>query len=62
MNSQTEMVSTISNKDTMSEVEQKELLEQERYFRYSWTHAFFNWKCHRIMAGEKVRTAFMKSN
>ncbi len=42
MNSQTEMVSTISNKDTMSEVEQKEWLEQERYFRYSWTHTFFS--------------------
>jgi hypothetical protein len=44
----------------MSEVERKQWLEQERYFRYSWTHAFFNWKRHRIMAGEKVRNALMK--
>jgi len=44
----------------MSEVERKQWLEQERYFRYSWTHAFFNWKRHRIMAGKKMRTALLK--
>jgi len=39
--------------------ERKQLLGKERYFRYSWTHAFFNWKRHKIMAGKKVRTALM---
>jgi SAM-dependent methyltransferase len=43
----------------MSEDEHKQWLEQERYFRYSWTHAFFNWKRHRVMAGEKVRSALL---
>jgi ubiquinone/menaquinone biosynthesis C-methylase UbiE len=45
--------------DSMSPSERKQWLGQERYFRYSWTHAFFNWKRHRIMAGEKVRTALL---
>ena len=39
--------------------ERKQLLGKERYFRYSWTHAIFNWKRHRIIAGKKVRTALM---
>jgi len=43
----------------MSEGERKQWLGQESYFRYSWTHAFFNWKRHRIMAGRKVRTALL---
>ena len=43
----------------MSARERQQWLEQEKYFRYSWTHAFFNWKRHRVMAGEKVRTALL---
>ena len=43
----------------MSASERQQWLGQERYFRYSWTHAFFNWKRHRIMAGEKVRKALL---
>jgi ubiquinone/menaquinone biosynthesis C-methylase UbiE len=43
----------------MSANERQQWLGQEKYFRYSWTHAFFNWKRHRIMAGEKVRTAML---
>jgi ubiquinone/menaquinone biosynthesis C-methylase UbiE len=46
--------------NTMPECERKQWLGLERYFRYSWTHAFFNWKRHRIMAGENVRTALLK--
>jgi ubiquinone/menaquinone biosynthesis C-methylase UbiE len=43
----------------MSEFESKQWLGQETYFKYSWTHAFFNWKRHRIMAGKKVRKALL---
>ena len=43
----------------MSETERQQWLGQEKYFRYSWTHTFFNWKRHRIMAGEKVRNTLL---
>jgi ubiquinone/menaquinone biosynthesis C-methylase UbiE len=43
----------------MSKSERQQWMDQEKYFRYSWTHTFFNWKRHRIMAGKKVRTALL---
>jgi ubiquinone/menaquinone biosynthesis C-methylase UbiE len=43
----------------MPESDRQQWLGQERYFRYSWTHSFFNWKRHRIMAGGKVRNALL---
>jgi SAM-dependent methyltransferase len=46
--------------DSMSPSERKQWLGQERYFRYSWTHAFYNWKRHRIMAGKKVRKVLLE--
>jgi ubiquinone/menaquinone biosynthesis C-methylase UbiE len=54
-----EKLHPIRIENSMTASERKQWLGQESYFRYSWTHAFFNWKRRRIMTGKKVRTALL---
>jgi SAM-dependent methyltransferase len=59
MNFNAKKLCSISIENSMPVSERQKWLGQERYFRYSWTHVFYNWKRHRVMAGEKVRKALL---